>query len=238
MLVRDYLLADATDFAGVRGVLTQQGDLLSRFRVVDTWLQEGNTASAQSSLSAIPSQFTLTDESLAEYNHFNSLKSLQINAIQNGISDEVLVSNNQPTIVQMAEAGPYYASAQAKSLLNKVNGFTYTPEVILPEGMGGSQPIIAPPTGNLSGVAEAAAVEALPNPAKEQTIFHYQLPKGVEAGAITVLDMNGRLVAKFVLSDNRGTIEWDTKHLAEGIYIYSLASDRTLVEAKRLVIVP
>ncbi|MCU0345681.1 MAG: T9SS type A sorting domain-containing protein [Saprospiraceae bacterium] len=236
MLIRDYLLADNTDMAGVRGLLTQQGDLVSRFKVVDTWLEEGNTTAAQTALSDIPTQFTLAGDSLTEYNHFNSLKTLQIGAMQNGTSDEVLVANNQASLVLMAEAGDYYASAQAKALLNKVNGFTYTPEVFLPEGVGGSQLIIAPPVANLGNLAEAATVEALPNPAKQRTVFHYQLPKGEEQGRITVLDLNGREVARFGLSANRGAVEWDTKHLAEGIYIYSLASDRALVEAKRLVI--
>ncbi len=74
------------------------------------------------------------------------------------------------------------------------------------------------------------------NPASNSTVFHYRLPIGEERGAITVFDLNGKMVAKLNLLDQIGSIEWDIKQVAEGIYIYQLSTEHSSVEAKRLVV--
>jgi hypothetical protein len=233
-LFRHYLLDTVTtNLAAVRAILTQRGDLISHFGVVDAWLQENNSTEAQTALNAIPTQFTLTGEDLVEYNHFNSLKSLQIAAMLNGTSDELLVANNLSTITQIAEAGTYYAASQAKSLLNSVNGFTYTPSVYLPEE---PQLMVAPPQGGSLGQMEPASVEAQPNPAKQHTVFRYCLPEGMEHGRISVTDLSGREVASFEVTSDAGSIEWSNIGLKEGIYFYSLETGKSMASTKRLVL--
>lgn len=131
------------------------------------------------------------------------------------------------------EAGTYYAASQAKSLLNSVNGFTYTPRVYLPEE---PQLMVAPPQGGSLGQMEPASVEAQPNPAKQHTVFRYRLPEGVEQGRISVTDLSGREVASFEVSSDADSIEWSNIGLKEGIYFYSLVTGKSMASTKRLVL--
>jgi hypothetical protein len=233
-LFRHYLLDTVSiDLAATRTILTQRGDLISRFGGVDAWLQENNTTEAQAALNTIPTQFTLAGEDSVEYNYFYTLKSLQITALQNGTSDQTLVANNLSTITNLADAGIYYASSQAKSLLNSVNGFTYTPPVILPIE---PQLMVSPPPGN-NGQMEPASVEAQPNPAKQHTVFRYRLPEDAEQGQILVTDIDGRTIVSLVINTNTGSVEWNNIGLKEGIYFYSLVTGNTTTSTKRLVIV-
>ncbi len=236
MLIRNYLL-DTTGikFDSIRAILLQKGDLFSRFDVVDTWLEQRNPTKAQQALSAIPSQFSLSGDYLTEYNHFNTIKSLQINAMQNEVSDESMVANNLTAITQVAEAGSFHASVQAQALLNSINGFTYTPPVIFPTS--DQQQIIGPPPSNTNTVLESASIEAQPNPARQTTEFIYRLPNGVESGRIIITDIDGRQVADFEVSGEMGTMVWDIKQQREGIFLYRLVIDNKTLIAKRLVII-
>lgn len=176
----------------------------------------------------------LSGDYLAEYNHFNTLKSLQINAMQNEVSDGAMVANNLTTITQVAEAGNYHASVQAQALLNVVNGFTYTPPVIFPAP--NQQQIVAPPS-NPNLVSDTASIEAQPNPARQTTEFRYRLPKGVESGRIVVTDIDGRQVADFEVLGESGNTVWDISGLPEGIFLYHLVTASKTLVAKRLVII-
>jgi hypothetical protein len=236
MLLRHHLLDTAgANLTVVRNILSQRGDLYSRFRIVDTRLQEGNASAAQQALSAIPSQIQLEGEYQAEYNQFEALKSLQINALQSGLDDEALVAGNPATLAQIAEAGPYYAAAQAQALLNSETGFSYTPRVTLPSI--GQMGLVAPPPGNVASQSAETIVEALPNPARSQVEFRYRLPENIENGRITVTDLNGRTVAGFEVKGGSGSLIWEFREIREGVYIYSLIAGNLKPATKRLVIV-
>ena len=237
MLMRNFMIDTAgINLSAVRNLLLQKGDLASRFSVVDTWLQAGQADSAQQSLSLIPSEFSLTDELLTEYNHFNTLKTIQINALQAGISEDSMVVNNQIPLAQLAEAGPYHASYQVQALLNSVNGFAYTPDVILPSD--GQMGLIAPlPGTTMNSAGDAIYLDAHPNPAKSQTIFHYRLPEDTENGSIIVTDLNGRRIISWDIEGKAGSISWDIRSLKEGVYLYYLKTDKQALSTRRLVIV-
>lgn len=236
MLVRNYLVDTTyTDFTEIKAILAQKGDLEARFGVVDVLIDEGKATQAQQSLAAIPNEFSLAGEALTEYNHFNALKSLQIAALQNGTSDEALVANNLAALTQLATAGPYLASVQAQVLLNGVNGFTYTPDVILPSLEERENRAVPPAKPALK--QEAAAIDAQPNPAQHRTVFSYRLPKDAAKGTITVTDLDGREVATLQIKEPVGNVTWDIENIREGIYLYSLVVDGRALATKRLVIV-
>lgn len=160
---------------------------------------------------------------------------MQINALQNEISDETMVSNNLTTLTHIAEAGSYQASVQAQSLLNNVNGFTYSPSIILPTP--GQLQLKTLPTNGVAAKPEVAMLDAQPNPARQTTTFRYHLPDGAETGRINITDLDGRVIASFEVSNEAGGLVWDVKGLREGIYLYSLVTDKKTLMAKRLVIV-
>lgn len=179
-------------------------------------------------------QFALSGEAQTEYNHFNTLKGMQIAAIQNGQSDADLVANNLTSLTQLATAGDYYASAQAQNLLNELNGMNYLPAVTLPTV--GQQNLVAPPLGS-GTVAGTNQVVAVPNPAKHQTTFHYSIDEGSVSPRIVVKSLDGRTVWGIDLQEGIGQIAWDFGSTTDGIYLFSLELGGKAVTTEKLVIV-
>ncbi len=237
MLVRDFLIDSAgIDLASARTWLSNKGGLESYFAIVDSWLQEDSTAVASQVLQSIPNLFNLQGEDTLEYQYFQSLKSLQINALDNDQNNEQLVGNHESTIRSIAEAGHYYASVQAQNLINSVKGLEYEPDMLLPSPQ--QQGMMAPLPGNFNTMeSETVFLDAIPNPAKSRTVFHYRLPETIEVAQIIVTSMDGRTIKMIDVEGTFGQVEWDTKGVTEGIYIYRLITGNEAIETKRLVII-
>lgn len=239
-LIRHYLLDTAQqDLGAVRTWLGNKGDLESRFAIVDAWLQEFNADSAQTALTAVPNGLTLTQEEQTEYGHFNTLKSLQISALENGTGEAAMVSQNLNTLTQLAESGSCYACVQAQILLNDVAGTDYFPPVILPQD-GGAQGLMAPPTGSNQGnVATTIAVNsvmAVPNPAIGKTVFHFRLEKGTPGAELLVKGLDGRLVWQTVLEGEAGSVAWEFGETVQGVYIFNLVVNGEISMTDKLVV--
>jgi hypothetical protein len=85
--------------------------------------------------------------------------------------------------------------------------------------------------------SETVFLDAIPNPAKSRTVFHYRLPETIEVAQIIVTSMDGRTIKMIDVEGTFGQVEWDTKGVTEGIYIYRLITGNEAIETKRLVII-
>lgn len=238
MLIQHYL-TDTLQYRmdSVRYWLDRKGDLESRFSIVDTWLQESQPDSAQSALNIIPSQFTFTDEQEVEYGHFSTLKTIQVDAQQNSVSEEQMVNNHLDMLTALAEAGDFHAAVQAQILLNEHAGGTYLPGVILPSAS--LQAVVIPPTpspGDIRFQGAGVYVKAIPNPARNTTAFYYWMPEDTTNGKLTLTTLDGRVIREVLLTENSGKLNLDLNRLADGIYLYNLVSDGKTWGTHKLVI--
>lgn len=238
MLIRHYL-TDTLPFQmdSVRAWFVRKGDLVSRFSIVDSWLQESQPDSAQSVLYNIPSQFTFTEEQEVEYSHFSTLKTIQIDALQNSLGEPQMVINHLDMLKAVAEAGDFYASVQAQVLLNEYAGSNYLPKVTLP--FATPQAIIVPPTsspGDMRFTNSGVYVKAIPNPARNATELYYWLPEDATNGKLTLSTLDGRLVWETALTEHSGKVRLELNRLENGIYLYKLVSDGKTWTADKLVI--
>jgi hypothetical protein len=238
MLIRNILTDSANQsLSAVRPYLASLNTMESRFGIVETWLQEALADSAEQAMNAIPNQITLTQDEQAEYSRFVGLKTLQINALRNNLSEEQMVVANENALTALANAGDYYASVQAQLLLNDVLDAGYRVEVDLPDEPEGEH--LMPPSGNGPVKADKRTftyVKAAPNPAKNITVFHYRLPETFQTGKITVTTADGRLVWETNLEALNGKIEMDLGKLDIGVYFYNLVSDGKVIITEKLVI--
>ena len=193
---------------------------------------------AQQELVNIPNDFELAGNELTEYQFFNSLKNMQISAAENGQSDAQMLLANQAAILQIADAGTHYASAQAQALVNSVQGIVYDPEIFLPTPGGSPQLLVAPNTG-ITPQPEIleSYLKASPNPAKGKVMFSYRLPEEFSRGTVTITSIEGRTVKVFNLTESEGAIGWDTSGMPEGIYLFSLMADGKALLTDRLSVI-
>ena len=148
-----------------------------------------------------------------------------------------LIVKGEKTVASIAKAGDYYASNQAKRMINEVIAPTYERAVKVPE-LGDSQQLIQLSETDIlnADLFLQPSVKAIPNPAKEQTTFYFRLPEKVTNGEIVITNLFGQLIEKIIVNEEIGRIEWITSNLPSDVYIYTLRANGKVIKTDKLVI--
>ena len=77
---------------------------------------------------------------------------------------------------------------------------------------------------------------AWPNPASQQVNIPVSLPEGVHSGTLEILDINGRRVLSYPITNTTGTVVLPTSRLHSGTYLYQLNTGEYISEARKIVI--
>ena len=150
------------------------------------------------------------------------------------LTEQQMADANETTLAGIADAGDYYASAQAQNLLNEYKGYSYQPAIVLP---GSGQQGLKRPEEVTFQQAEGMQLRAVPNPARDYTDFHFRLPAGVESARLVIRDLDGKTIESFLIEDQTGSIAWSTAKVRGGVYLYSIETDGITTLTKRLIIV-
>ncbi|MAT55517.1 MAG: hypothetical protein CMN32_13655 [Saprospirales bacterium] len=150
------------------------------------------------------------------------------------LTEQQMADANETTLAGIADAGDYYASAQAQNLLNEYKGYSYQPAIVLP---GSGQQGLKRPEEVTFQQAEGMQLRAVPNPARDYTDFHFRLPEGVESARLVIRDLDGKTIESFLIEDQTGSIAWSTAKVRGGVYLYSIETDGITTLTKRLIIV-
>ena len=233
-MVQDILL-DSTgiDHVQWRLWLDNKGSIeATGYGQVRSHSMEGSYATARSVRDNIPSAFGLQGNGLTAHSHFTDLSEIAITALENNGH----AGNYDPATVALVQAiadnGNGLAASLAQGLLNFYYGHNYR---LLPTANG--QQLIAPPpifTDNATTLYQP--LTALPNPAKGQVTFGYELESD-ENAVLHVFDMNGKLVKSFTLTGTKGVIEWNTESLSRGIYHCQIWQPGIIPPALKLAII-
>ena len=82
-----------------------------------------------------------------------------------------------------------------------------------------------------------AVFNAVPNPAKEQLQFNYQLIENTREHELVICDELGKIIDNIQLNESIGTIEISLKSFSAGVYYYSIKSGNSMTKAKKLIVV-
>lgn len=63
-----------------------------------------------------------------------------------------------------------------------------------------------------------------PNPFNPATVIEYQLPSGQTSGVLRIWDASGRMIDEFQLSRPSGSVVWDARGQASGVYLYQVGN--------------
>ena len=135
-----------------------------------------------------------------------------------GQTEQQMADANETILAGIADAGDYYASAQAKNLLNEYKGYSYQPAIILPSG--GQQGLKLPE--ELQYQFEAFLFTADPNPSKGSFEIHYKLEDGYQVANAQLKDLSGKILKLVKLEGTAGTVQLPSTSLPPGIYLLSL----------------
>ncbi|GAB4260131.1 MAG: hypothetical protein Kow0027_27590 [Saprospiraceae bacterium] len=150
------------------------------------------------------------------------------------LTEQQMADANETTLAGIAYTGDYYASAQARSLLNEYKGYSYQPAIVLP---GSGQQGLKLPVDMNYQQAEGLQLRAVPNPAKDFVDVHYSLDNEHAQVNVTLTDLSGKVLQSILLEENTGTTWFDISRLARGVYLISLEADGQRLLSTRVVIV-
>lgn len=77
---------------------------------------------------------------------------------------------------------------------------------------------------------------AWPNPANQQVNIPVSLPEGVLSGSLEILDINGRIVLSYPITNTMGTVVLPTNRFHSGTYLYQLNTGGSVSEARKIII--
>ncbi|MCB0617175.1 MAG: S8 family serine peptidase [Saprospiraceae bacterium] len=238
MLIRDYLIRDSLmDLDSARTWLANKGDLHSDFLIVDSWLQENRPDSAQAALNAISTNYSLSGSTLAEYNQFEALKSIQIDAQLAEVDEDQMILDSLSVIGQIAESGEYLAAFQAQNMINAVSGPTYERIIILPEEIERS---MEAPNNDIIEPADWMASDVYlsvsPNPLPSTSLtVNYSLPEQAGLNELLLQDIHGGVLKVHRLQNPSDKLLINLADISDGVYFYTLTSDGVGLRTVKLV---
>jgi hypothetical protein len=210
-------------------LLGARGDMYALFRQVDMSLMRGQLDDATQRLFSLPSQIGNSTFAAVEYNLLLDLKGIQLQAARNGQSDSTLCQQYKSIIEAVAGAGNYYASVQARALLNAHVKPSFG-EVILP----GDNRILQL-LKNESKIRDAR-LRLYPNPARDHVEVAYRLPAGTTKARLLISDGQGRVVDTVTLSATE-TVTWlDLTDRFNGTYTITLLANDSKLATETLVL--
>lgn len=215
-ILRSKLHDTVVDQSGIINWFDNKGDLLSRYQIVDMYLQSGNSGAAQAMLTLIPALHQFSSNDSAEYQKFSELKTLQINLANNGRNLSMLNNTEKEQLIAIADFGHGIASAQAKGILEFWEGIPYCNCVRYNDEL---KHATAKP-GTQPSMPVDAIINANPNPASTWIAFDYTLPDTYPSVNLSIYDNNGRLIDNLLLTGKKGQKVLNTSSYAPGTYIY------------------
>jgi len=95
---------------------------------------------------------------------------------------------------------------------------------------------IAEPVSVKNITKNISKLTAFPNPAKNETVIEYSIENNSNNLELIIKNMLGSIVYSTNLNNNNGKISINTLELNDGIYFYSILSNRITKQTKKLIV--
>ncbi len=125
-------------------------------------------------------------------------------------------------------------SIQAQNVLRFFYNQSYEVPLILPDSTA-PQRLAAPQ--HLPSLADVVEVKVYPNPARDFVTFEYQIGEIETEASIVVMDLSGRTIKVFSLSDPEGQVLWDTREVSQGQYLFVLKNQKGVIKSGQVSII-
>ncbi len=130
--------------------------------------------------------------------------------------------------------GQYYPDGQSGTTIVNYEFFSRNESF---ETVGVTVTYTADATGT-SGprLSQARIADPRPNPARDFTIFDYQLPPDVRSARLVVRNLTGSVVMETSLDPSGSRLRLETSSLNNGIFLYSFVVNEQVILTKKLVV--
>lgn len=211
--------------------LSMQESLESKMAIVDHWIGRKNAEQSANELNNLMGQqYNLSPKQQLELNYFRNLKQIQINLIENGLSQNALIERDLEDVITIAINCKGLAGHQARNILNNYYEYELYENPILPE-IGENRLI----KGEMEQINNE--IYAFPNPASTLVNFHFKVDENYKNMSIRILDSRGHLIEEIPIdSQVNGYHTWNASGVTSGFYFFSICSNQHTLASGKLVI--
>jgi len=206
----------------------------ARYAEALTWMQLGNYAQASDVIASLPTEHKLRSPDELERQRMLDLIGFMANVRGSGRSEMKLDSNEVAYLkVLMGEAYDRPA-ALIGNLLCFRYGHCRPP--LTGGGIDGDAKSLPYTPLSAQGTGAQAELRIHPNPASTWVTIDYDLLVEPTDAAISIRDMTGREVKRFVLRDQLQQVVWDSREVAPGTYTVMLQNKHHQLRTEKLII--
>lgn len=235
-LMRQFLLDTnmVNPIDSVIAFLETENDLKSRYDLAFAYWEKHDTTNAIATINNIPSLFTLNDiESDVHQQYVDYFRILKLMENNHWSADD-LDSASVQELFELVEYGGYAnIKAHSRGLLVKGGFLKYVETVNLPDYTKSSAPQYNP-EGTSTIKSQKKYLRLFPNPAGDYVIAHYRVELKYQSGMISIHDIKGNLIRKYLINPGEDQMVLNLKDLPNGIYIIGLYANGHLVESEKL----
>ncbi|MEZ5059714.1 MAG: hypothetical protein R2879_21995 [Saprospiraceae bacterium] len=221
--------------------LYRNGTLNSYYELIDLWLAEKDTISANLVFDSIPIVFSLDSSLNEEYEGYEILFNLEKELINSNKSFFELDSMEVIELVDYAESDSLLGNLSARNILNFAHGYNYKlmVEIEYPDEISRTGNRIDQKTPNdleISQISGPKNLNVSPNPASQSITINYKTPESILKGTILLKSILGKNIKSFPISAGEGHFTYQTEDLPDGTYIIYLIADKKILEVEKILI--
>ncbi len=240
-IVRSLVNDTVLDPTELRGWLANMEDIHADRDIIATYVDEGDFTDALALADMLPTLYGLAGNDLTEHQDYRSLLSLYRDLYDSNRNIMQLDSTETVQVKHIADQGTGFPQRMAQAVLHGTDWESYTesdpfecPELTLDEGgkgRGGGRAFTQEEFSRAMGLN----VTAKPNPTSTWTAVDFTLPGDAAKATINVTNALGVTVLSAELHGNTGQKVLDLRHLADGVYVYTVRCREHLQTGKLVI---
>jgi hypothetical protein len=217
----------ATD--SLMALLQNENNIEAQVHLAFCYLQQTDSLAAMNTLAAIPVQYTLDEQQLAEHAMLTDYLNLLL-SMQQAVPD----STDKEWLLDVALYGTGAATTYARNLLLAMEWIDYEEPLLFPDATKSAATNKYPYAGTPAEAGEQ--LEVYPNPAADHLIIKWTLEEPAASATAQIAGLDGRVVSQFPLNGSIGQQVINTNGLKPGVYVVSLFVNNKQVADKKVSI--
>ena len=235
LLISHAMLDSIKAIDDVKTILAQRNHLSDNYKLADIYISTDQYDSAYTVLDQISQEFELNSRQQELHQFYSDYLDFRYNLYNNDKTIAQLDSNEVNALHSFAESTYGRVSDKAYNILCFFYGICKENQYQLPKGMGEKKKGKLSDANKIIGEAYND-ISIYPNPAGVYATINWKLPLLETNAVLSIKDFNGKTIIDKTISGKEGQWVWDTRDMAEGIYLYEvLDGDKQLKSGKIVV---
>lgn len=233
-IITDILTADIVIADSLRYWLAKMDSPESQYAIAESFMSEGRYAEAISAAQQVPILYGEYKQSVEEHDDYMTIFNLKQNVFHSNRQLNELNSSELVTLRNIATSNKGSAKTLAWNLITLNTGEAKDYKFRFPADIDKRRKTAKP---QLALSQQLTNVKVYPSPANEYVIFEYNLPEEIKEATIFVTDLSGKVISELATKNYRGILNWDTRMIAQGVYVYKMIYQGHVLSIGKLTII-